>query len=438
MIRYIKLKNFRSYKDITFNFCKKNNSPKKLIILYGANGSGKSSLIHVFRTLDDFFSTMLIKKSLEEYLAKNSDKIDSNSLNKFQSSLDIKQIIKSSRTIGAIDNTVIEMGFEIDKRNGTYYIEYNNDSIVHERLEYTLSKNKGLYYDINISSGKLIYKINNALFTNKLLYDDVINNIDKYWGKHALISILIYEQDEFANNFFRLNSYDNLLKILDYFSKISYHIDNGTRSKGTICSTLPIVNLLADTITKDDLPKLEEAQVYLKKFLSELYNDIVDLRYSTTEIDDNRYEYKLVLKKKIADTVIEVPFNYESTGTTKLIHLFPIFVAATMPGIVAIDEIDNGIHDRLAFNIIRNLEPAIEEQLIITTHNLMLLDIYEYKDYFYFIDVNDTGNRTVSTIKDSDIKIQSDYNILKSYIKGRFKGMPWEEGHVDFSEFKNI
>ena len=271
-----------------------------------------------------------------------------------------------------------------------------------------------------------------------MLYDDVINNIDKYWGKHALISILIYEQDESANNFFRLNSYDNLLKVLDYFSKISYHIDNGTRSKGTICSTLPIVNLLADTITKDELPKLEEAQVYLKKFLSELYNDIVDLRYSTTEIDDNRYEYKLVLKKKIADTVIEVPFNYESTGTTKLIHLFPIFVAATMPGIVAIDEIDNGIHDRLAFNIIRNLEPAIEEQLIITTHNLMLLDIYEYKDYFYFIDVNDTGNRTVSTIKDSDIKIQSDYNILKSYIKGRFKGMPWEEGHVDFNEFKNI
>ena len=106
-----------------------------------------------------------------------------------------------------------------------------------------------------------------------------------------------------------------------------------------------------------------------------------------------------------------------------------------MPGIVAIDEIDNGIHDRLATNILKNLESAIKEQLIITTHNLMLLNIHEYKDYFYFIDIDNDGTRTVTTIKDSDVRIQSDYNILTSYLKGMFKEMPWEDGHIDFNEF---
>lgn len=435
MIRYIKLKNFRSYKNIQFDFCGKNNTPKKLIILYGANGSGKSSLIHVFRTLDNFFATMQIKKALAEYLEKNPNKFKNEDLEKFRESLDIKQIIKSSRTVGATDSTVIELGFELNKRYGVYYIEYNDESIIHERLEYTLTKNKGLYFDIEISSDNLKCKINSTLFSNKSLFDDIVDNVGKFWGKHSFISILMYEQDELSNNFFNSNVNDNLLHVLDYLSKISYHIDNGNRSNGSICSTLPIVNLMQDTITKEDLPKLEDARIYLKKFLSGFYNDIVDLRYSTTQIDEDNYEYELMLKKRLSDTEIEVPFNYESTGTKKLIHLFPIFVAATMPGIVAIDEIDNGIHDRLATNILKNLEPSIEEQLIITTHNLMLLNIHEYKDYFYFIDIDNDGTRTVTTIKDSDVRIQSDYNILTSYLKGMFKGMPWEDGHIDFSEF---
>ena len=33
MIQYIKLKNYKSYNDITFDFRGKNNAPKKLIIV---------------------------------------------------------------------------------------------------------------------------------------------------------------------------------------------------------------------------------------------------------------------------------------------------------------------------------------------------------------------------------------------------------------------
>lgn len=72
-------------------------------------------------------------------------------------------------------------------------------------------------------------------------------------------------------------------------------------------------------------------------------------------------------------------------------------------------------------NLIENLEPYIKEQLIITTHNLMLLNINKFQDYFYFIDIEQNGTHSVNTIKDSNIRIPSDYNLMFKYIKGCFK-----------------
>lgn len=88
-------------------------------------------------------------------------------------------------------------------------------------------------------------------------------------------------------------------------------------------------------------------------------------------------------------------------------------------------------------NLIENLEPYIKEQLIITTHNLMLLNINKFQDYFYFIDIDQNGTHTVNTIKDSNIRIQSYYNLMFKYIKGCFKGIPWENMNIDFSKFNN-
>ena len=176
----------------------------------------------------------------------------------------------------------------------------------------------------------------------------------------------------------------NLIKVLNYFSTISYHINDGYRTRGSIYDVIPIVNLQHGTIEKEELPKLEESRIHLRNFLQGMYHDIEDIKYNTKNTNSNdSLEYELILTKKISNRLVDVPAKYESNGTRQLIHLFPIFVAATKPGIVAIDEIDNGIHDMLMTNLITNLEPYINEQLIITTHNLMLLNNNNFKDYFY-------------------------------------------------------
>lgn len=50
------------------------------------------------------------------------------------------------------------------------------------------------------------------------------------------------------------------------------------------------------------------------------------------------------------------------------------------------------------------------------------------------IDIDNNGTYTVNTIKDSNIRIQADYNILSKYLKGCFKEIPWENINIDCSK----
>ena len=51
------------------------------------------------------------------------------------------------------------------------------------------------------------------------------------------------------------------------------------------------------------------------------------------------------------------------------------------------------------------------------------------------INIDDNGTHTVNTIKDSNIRIQTDYNILSKYLKGCFKEIPWKNMNIAFSRF---
>ena len=53
----IRLVNFKSFKDVIFDFAQKNNNrPKNLVSIYGENGSGKTNIVDSFKILK--FSTL--------------------------------------------------------------------------------------------------------------------------------------------------------------------------------------------------------------------------------------------------------------------------------------------------------------------------------------------------------------------------------------------
>ena len=61
MFEYVKLKNYKSFGDIEFNLLNKNGTPKKLLLIYGKNGVGKSNLASAFFMLSETLRTVDVR-----------------------------------------------------------------------------------------------------------------------------------------------------------------------------------------------------------------------------------------------------------------------------------------------------------------------------------------------------------------------------------------
>ena len=161
MFTYIKLKNYKSLIELEVNLTKKENTPKKLIAIYGENGVGKSNFVDSFYTLKKFTNSKITNKNFES-LANERDLTEKNildnpvdSLNQLSDNLNQFSyylqneflfsnstfIINQCKTINSTENMVIEVKFKINLKEGIYYIETNNLNIVAEKLKFTLNKN---------------------------------------------------------------------------------------------------------------------------------------------------------------------------------------------------------------------------------------------------------------------------------------------------------
>ena len=65
MFEYVKLKNFKSFGNIEFSLLDRNNQPKKMVLIYGENGIGKSNLASAFFMLSETLRTMDVRDIME-------------------------------------------------------------------------------------------------------------------------------------------------------------------------------------------------------------------------------------------------------------------------------------------------------------------------------------------------------------------------------------
>ena len=122
---------------------------------------------------------------------------------------DISNIIAENKTINSTENMILEFGFLIDEKPGCYQIEFDNERIVHEKLEYTLAKNRGCYFELSDSE----IKINNFIFINSNYKKDFLENIKKFWGKHSVLSILLYDMEDKADGYLKDQLHQNLFNV---------------------------------------------------------------------------------------------------------------------------------------------------------------------------------------------------------------------------------
>jgi AAA15 family ATPase/GTPase len=128
---------------------------------------------------------------------------------------------------------------------------------------------------------------------------------------------------------------------------------------------------------------------------------------------------------------IRFDLSDESEGTQRLIDLLPAFYYLLSPDsskVVVIDELNRSLHTLLTRNLLEGYLGSrgkeSKGQLIFTTHDGLLLDQSLFRrDEFWFIDKDEEGASTLVALSDfKDVRLDKD--IRKSYLLGRFGGIP--------------
>ena len=216
---------------------------------------------------------------------------------------------------------------------------------------------------------------------------------------------------------------------------MSIHIKNGSnREKGKISIDKKLISIMDDGyINTNEEEKLNHTEKILNNFFTSIYSDIKKVYYKK-EIKDDKLHYNLFIKKQIYGKIIDIDFKLESTGTQKLLRLFPLIISSMKKNnVVAIDELDSGIHDILTASILKSLFDDVKGQFILTTHNTTILESDIKKECVYIFNIDSEGKKILVPITNYE-KEHPNINFRKRYLKGIYYGIPI----VSDIDFKDI
>lgn len=437
MFEYVKLKNYKSFGDIEFNLLDKNKNPKNLILIFGENGIGKSNLASSFFMLSETLRTMDVRDIMQSILS-DPEQLKDEEFSRFLKSRyrDIETLIQENKMVDSEEPMSLEFGFRLKDKNGRqksgrYILETNNTQIIHERLEFTLLRNRGAYFDITPTKTVISPKI----FLENTAYQEIQKSCAMYWGKHSLLAILMHESDDKADMYIKEQLSENFDSVIEFFSRVSCKVKFGSRQERGVIGLPPEIFNSYDrgNISASKEILLDRTENMLNVFLKNIYTNIQRVYYKRT-YKENRINYKLMVCKHIAGMDRELPFSLESTGTQSVLQLLPFMLVVLKGSVAIIDEFDTALHDILVESLVSSLNENPNGQLILTTHSTLLMESDIPKDSIYTIYETKDGNKKIECItQHPGSKIQRKTNIRKQYLAGGYQGIP-NIKHIDFNE----
>ncbi|MGJ0335120.1 AAA family ATPase [Aliarcobacter cryaerophilus] len=250
-LKNIKIENYRFFKEEQeFDFTSKDNIPQN-ILLYGENGSGKTSL---YNALKDFF-----------FYYKNQS--------------ESKTKIKENKNIFCepTDKPKIEITFENDTNIKFSETGFENEDLKEKIEEISKSKLFLTYQDI--------YNLN-KIFRKNVSYEDFkeimiilfFDKLDKEFEDFEK-SLILLEKSIFENKNKLFDDFEYIKKLIFGFKENSYKSDLNNIEKNEDSSIYDKVFYLSDTY----ISKFETMKTLLEKFLNICSNNKI-LDISTYEI----------------------------------------------------------------------------------------------------------------------------------------------------------
>lgn len=377
----------------------KNKRWLKAVALYGANASGKSSMIEAFKAL-----TNLVVHSAK---ATNPDEA-------------IKFIEPFALNDTASDQpTAFAVSFVADDIRYEFKLALTQQRVIHESLRAYPKGQEQLWYERNWNPSDETYSwtpkksayfkpvvqqlpkmtLPNMLFLSRAisLGDTQLQSVFR-WFKDEVV-FLDLSEDSLGSGFSTQkieNDPDSSKKIISFLK----HADLG------ICGA---------KITKNKLPK---------NLIKNIQENAPDEQIQ--EII-NSLSREITLKHKGANEALYLPWDVESTGTQRLFSLIgPWIDILEQSHIVFIDELETSMHPLMVIEFLKLFFQwkGSRAQLIFSTHTPLLLDLnLMRRDQIWFTEKNETGVSQLYPL--TDYHPRNDESLIRGYLTGRYGATPF-------------
>ena len=432
----IELDNFLSFGHIEFDLTSK-DGVRNHAFVYGENGSGKSNLIRSMGFLRDSIGTIVtadamdaIRASLDREGPKQFPDDPGRQelenamyhLTKFDLSMrpiSLASVGASCRLMGSHDPMHLRYEFDTDSGRLSYDMVFSEDGMLtrEELSVFTTGRRTSRLFLVESLDDVPNIKLGRSVLSAELSRA-LRRRIPVSWGKNSFLAILLSEFSRNNSAFMESSVSTHIKATLAFIKGITVDVSNGM-SMDSWSNGMPIEH----GITEPDAgPMLEAYGRAASSYLVRLYSDIKRAWYDTRS-KDGKLEYRLIVEKIIAGERRRIPFEQESAGTRKLLGMLPALLRCVSGGVAFVDEFDSGVHDKIVHDMLEEILPELKGQLIITTHNTLLLETIDPSNV-YVIRSSVDGFKELRTFDSIAPTKRNHHNNRKRYLQGLYDGVP--------------
>lgn len=394
--------------------------------IYGENGSGKSALITAVKILQDLIlnDNYLNESKTQEFLDEIINKVSHVFRFNMEFLVDLnndKVVYQYKAQIGRGKNGHYEIQYEgLNVKNGNYANnqyqtvfecregELNSVVCTEKEAEWIKKKTINL---LSTHSFICLYSLNIA--ENTFIQDDtdkgLLFSMIAFFALTVSLKVYIEEEDQHEMYFLQKRLRENKLEKQEF-------TDEFFGQENHFNLTL---NVNEKFVEKKDIDEYKARVGQLTQFIKLFKPNLVSIDVDAKE-DGERYVCDLNLN--YGDYVINKEF--ESTGIKKLIRLFDCFTAASLGGIVFLDELDSNLNDVYLCKLIEYFMYYGKGQLCFTTHNLDPMSVL--KENKYSIDFLSSDNRLIPWVSRGNATPENCYR------NGMIEDLPF---NIDASDF---
>ncbi len=422
MILELKIQNFLSFKnEVVFSFEATSDKSLedyyvaempdgtrilKMVMVYGANASGKSNLIKAFEFLKDFTHSIPDERNMDTPFIPFSFDSTKNEPGMF------------------------ELLFFVNGKKHKYQLVINDNIVFEERLFFYPGTQPAIIFERHYNAEKKISivefgaKIKMSEQAQEVVQLKTLKNMSVF-AAYNQVNVFIPELD--AVNDWILNQYMNSINpYVDLTEFSDDAIKNSSEVKKHALGFLkeadfnitdvlfkdivrPVPDELLKVLDSAPIPDEEKNRIRLEKVI---------------HIEETVFTHKII--KDGIEEFHSLPEHRQSKGTIRYYGLSaPFYHAIKNDAFLPIDEIGSALHPLLVIHFIKEfLQKSNQAQLLFTTHNMSILNEKEIlrKDAIWFTEKQEDGATELFSM--SDFNFRKELSFYNAYKIGKFGAIP--------------